>query len=341
VKWFKHSLVLLLSVALVFSLVGCGGEATPAPEPPEGEEEEKPSQPPERRSITILTYGSGGSNYIQAGGIVKVAEKYMENTVATVQPTGGDLEMIRLLDQRKGDFAFVMLNSAFQAYNGGEPFDKVYDDVRTFLVGQSAMMHLVVPANSSIQSVPDLKGKRVSIGTPGSSCANYMTPRILEAFGMTLDDIRPQQISMNDTVAALKDGTLDAGFFYLIPPAPAITDLSSTHPIRLLPITPEAQAHMAQADPLLDFAAITKETYSGMEADTMAVGLSCVIVTHKDVPEDVIYDMAKALDEHMADWVEVHYGAEFYTPEKTAKYAFVPVHPGMKKYMDELGISVD
>lgn len=339
-KRLKVLLVLSVLVAVAFSVVGCGGRPETKSESTgdKPKETEAPSKPVEKTDVVILTYGSGGSNYIQAGGMAKVAEKYLENTVATVQPTGGDLEMVRLLDQRKGDFAFVMLNSAFQAYHGDDPYDRAYDGIRLFLVGQNALVHLVVPAKSPIKSVEDLKGKKVSIGTPGSSCANYMVPTVLEAYGMTLDDIKAQQISINDAVAALKDGTIDAGFFYLIPPAPALTDLSTTNPIRLIPISDEARSAMAEKDKLLDFEVIKAGTYQGMTEDALAVGLSCCIITHKDVPDKVVYGLAKALDEHMEDWKEVHAGSQFYTPEKTAKYAAIPIHPGMEKYIEEKGI---
>lgn len=326
-KKVKHLLIIVLSVVLLLSVVGCGQENTALGE---------------RVDVTVLTYGSGGSNYIQAGGMVKVIEKGIENYVATVQPTGGDVEMVRLLDQGEGDFAFVMINSAYQAYTGEEPFEGACPELRTFLVGQNAMMHLVVLADSPIKTVEDLKGKRVAVGPPGSSCSNYMAPRILDAYGMSINDIKAQEISINDTTAALMDGTLDAGFFYLIPPAPALVDLSSTHPIRLLPITPKAQSSMTANDSLLDFELISESTYPGMESDTNAVGLSCVILTHADVPNEVIYNIAKALDEGMDTWIEVHYGAEFYTPEKTAKFASVmPIHDGMLQYLKEKGVSTD
>jgi TRAP transporter TAXI family solute receptor len=296
------------------------------------------AQAPAKRHVTVLTYGSGGSNYVQAGGVVKVGEKYLANTTVTVQPTGGDLEMVRLLDQRKGDFAFVMLNSALYAYTGKAPYDRKYDWARMFLVGQNATVHLVVPAKSTVKSVVDLKGKKVAIGPAGSSLAALMVPTILKASGLSLQDIKGQFLSVSETAQGLKDDTLDAGFFYLILPAPAVTDLTTSNAMKFIPLEEKVRQQIKKDSPMFDLDVIAKGTYRGQDVDVPTVGLACAIMTHKDVPNDTIYDLAKALDVHMADWKEIHPGSAYYTPQKTAQYLVIPAHPGMEKYLKEKGL---
>ncbi len=291
-----------------------------------------------KRYVTVLTYGSGGSNYVQAGGVVKVGEKYLANTTLTVQPTGGDLEMVRLLDQRKGDLAFVMLNSALYAYTGQAPYDRKYDWARIFLVGQNATVHLVVPAKSPVKSVTDLKGKKVAIGPAGSSLAALMVPTILKAYGLSLTDIKGQFLSLTETAQGLKDDTLDAGFFYLILPAPAVTDLTTSNAMKFIPLEERVRQQIKKDSPMFDLDVIAKGTYRGQDADVPTVGLACAIMTHKDVPNDTVYELAKALDVHMADWKEIHPGSAFYTPQKTAQYPIIPIHPGMEKYLKEKGL---
>lgn len=299
-----------------------------------------PGNAADYRTLTILAYGTVGANYMQASGIVSILYKYLPGVRASVQPSGGDIEMVDLVIREQADFAFLLLNSGYQAYNGLPPFDEAFDELRIFLVGSPSWIWCVVPADSPIESFYDLKGKTVSVGAGGSSCAKLMVPTILEAYGLSFEDINEYYLGTDETVTGLKDGTLDVGFFYQGIPSPAIMDLTTSKRVRFLSLGEEQRAWIQEKS---DMPFVFEKVPAGIYTDVIVgepatlIGIPCVIITRENVDADLIYNVAKVLDEHIDEWAEVHPGAAEYTPEMTADNIVIPLHPGMEKYLKDTG----
>lgn len=264
----------------------------------------------------------------------------MPDVRGTVINSGGDVEMTDLLNRGDAQIAFEMLNSVKESYDGTGAFEG-NKNLRLFLVGQPAWNICVVPAESDIKTIADLKGKTVSIGGGGSSCATLMSPMQLKAYGLSLDDVNEHYLSGEETVTGLKDGTLDAGFFYLSPPAPALMDITTSKKVRFLGLgEKEIEWIKTQQEMPFSFGTIPEGIYGNVNQSEhpVLVGMPCAIMTVASVDADFIYDLAKILDEHQDEWATYHPGAAMYTPEFTAANIVIPLHPGMERYLKEKGL---
>jgi TRAP transporter TAXI family solute receptor len=293
--------------------------------------------------VTRLAIGgasSGGTGYIVTSGVAKLIDQYVPNTYATVEATGGSVENARLVESGRCQFAIMMSNVAKYAYEAQKPFKKTHKNLRLMLIGQPSLLHFVVRADSGINSIADLRGKRVGVGAPGSSSAAFMVPAVLEAYGLSYDDINEHLIGMKETGAALADRSIVCGVFYTGVPSSTISELATTRAMKLLPVSDEIAKKILSKSPYFAVEPIPKGTYRRQTQDVLAVGNATSFAANVNLPEQVVYNIVKVLDEHMDEWKKVHPGARFYTPERTVVFGerAIPYHPGAKKYFKEKGI---
>ena len=210
-------LVMLLVLSVSAFAVGCGQD-DPAPQ----EEAQV-----ETTKLLMATGGTGGTYYPLGGGMANVWNDTIANLNVTVQSTGASVENIRLLAAGETELAMAMNGPAIRAVSGtGEWEGKPVDNIAAIGVIYPEIMQIVAPKDSGIVTVADLKGKRVSVGPPGSGTASAAL-KILEAHGLDPDqDINKFQDTFADAARKIKDGQLDASFAVMAVPAASIIDIS-------------------------------------------------------------------------------------------------------------------
>jgi TRAP transporter TAXI family solute receptor len=292
-----------------------------------------------KKFITMATASPGGVYYPLGGGMAVVIEKTAPDLRCATESTGGSVENSRLVGSGDTDIGMAMGSIAYKATQGLEPFKKPYPLLALFQM-YSAPEHIVVAKSSNVKSVKDMKGKKVSIDVPGSGCS-VMAKAILEAYGYNLDeDLRIANLSQPEAVQALKDGIIDVAFFNFAYPASAVMDLCATRDIDLVPLEPEMIDNLTKKYGYYVKSVIPANTYVDVDRDIECLGDSNLMVAHKDMPDEIAYQIVKAIYEsvHTGKWalINVHPIAAQLTPQN-ALNSPIPLHPGALKYFKEKG----
>jgi TRAP transporter TAXI family solute receptor len=203
-------------------------------------------------------------------------------------------------------------------------------------------MQIVAIDGSGIKTVPDLKGKRVSTGAPGSG-VEVKGLRVLEAYGLTPKDFKNQdRLGAAESAGALKDRKLDAFFWDGGLPTAAILDLGATPGLRihLIPHADAVPKMVSKYGPLYFVATIAKGTYGGMDADVQVAAATNLLAVHERMDENLAYQITKLLHERTADLVAVHSAAKEINLKNAVVGSPIPFHPGALRFYKEKGVKV-
>ena len=293
--------------------------------------------------LSIATGGTGGVYYPLGGGMANVISKNIPNTEATAEVTAGSVDNCKLIQTGKGDLAIIMADIGYDAWKGLGRFKAGGAiPLRTIGVIYSNYMHFVTMEGSGIKSVSDLKGKRVSTGSPGSG-TEVKTMRVLESYGINGEkDIRRDRLGVAESAGALKDRKIDAFTWDGGLPTAAVLDLAATPGIKIkvLNNADHLDKLLQKYGPVYFKLPIPKATYPGMEADVQVVCVANLLVCHEKMDAQLAYSITKALLEHQPDLVAVHKEAKNFTLATAGVGSSMPFHPGAIRYYKEKGITV-
>src|SRR6195256_1305026 len=183
--------------------------------------------------ISIATGGTGGVYYPLGGGLANVLSKTIPGLQATAEVTGGSVDNLKLINSGQSELAFVMADAALDALNGEDKFKGSKVPVRTLMVLYPNQMHVVTIEGTGIEKLADLKGKRVSTGSPGSA-TEVMAFRVIEAAGLDKDkDMKRERLRGAGGGKATTDRKIDAFFWVGGLPTAAVTDLAATPGVKM------------------------------------------------------------------------------------------------------------
>lgn len=296
------------------------------------------------QNLSIATGGTGGVYYPMGGGLAAVLSKYVPGMQATAEVTGGSVDNLKLVASEKPYVAFTMADAGLDALKGEDKFKGNKVPVRTLMVLYPNRMHVVTVEGRSITKMADLKGKRVSTGSPGSA-TEVMAFRIIEAAGLDRDkDLKRERLGVAESVNALKDNKIDAFFWVGGLPTAAVTDLANTPGTKLKMIDhAEVVAKMNQKyGPLYVEDTIPKAVYKGMDTDNKQATVMNLLVAHEKMDDKTAYNIVKTVFEKKPELVAVHKEAENFLLENQKSSATpIPWHPGAVKYFAEKGIKIN
>jgi TRAP transporter TAXI family solute receptor len=302
-----------------------------------------PAQGTETKQLSIATGGTGGVYYPIGGGLANLLGKHVPGLSVTAQVTGGSVANLQLVSVGKADIAFSQVDAAWDAFKGQDKFPKPIE-ARALSVIYPNHMQVVTLGDTGIKRIEDLKGKRVSTGSPGSA-GEVFAFRLLEAAGIDpQQDIKRERLGVAEASNALKDRKLDAFLWVGGTPTAAVTDLaaSPSMQIKLLDIAPLAEKMNAKYGPLYAESRIPKSTYKGMVADNENITVWNILAVHQTMSEDLAYQITKTVFEHRSELAQVHAEAGNIREEnQSTKKAGVPFHPGALKYFQEKGLTVE
>ncbi|KGJ05259.1 TAXI family TRAP transporter solute-binding subunit [Paracoccus sphaerophysae] len=199
-------------------------------------------------------------------------------------------------------------------------------------------IHLVASEASGIKSVADLKGKRVSLDEPGSGTL-VDAQLILAAAGLTEKDITPEYLKPDQAADRMKDGAMDAFFFVGGYPAGAIAELASQHKVTIVPLDGDAATKVLESK-FFAKDTIPAGTYEGMAGDVPTIAVGAQWVTSADQPEELIYNITKALwnDATRAQLDAGHAKGKMIVKENATAGLGLPLHPGAERFYKEAGL---
>jgi uncharacterized protein len=294
-------------------------------------------------NLSIATGGTGGVYYPLGGGMANVLSKYVPGMQATAEVTGGSVANLQLIGTGKPYIAMTMTDAALDAFKGEDKFKGKKVPVRTLMIMYPNRMHIVTVEGTGINKFEDLKGKRVSTGSPGSA-TEVMAFRVIEAAGLDKDrDVRRERLGAAESVNAIKDRKIDAFFWVGGLPTAAVTDLAATPGVKikmidhayLVPAMNKKYGNLYVED------VIPRSTYPGMTADNKQATVMNILVANENMSEQTAYDIVKTIFDKRQDLIAVHKEAENFKLENQKQAATpIPFHPGAVRYFKERGVKL-
>ncbi|WP_121632509.1 TAXI family TRAP transporter solute-binding subunit [Tropicibacter alexandrii] len=293
-----------------------------------------------QQQLSIATGGTGGVYYPMGGGLAEIINTHIDGYSATAEVTGASVENMGLIATGDADLAIGLADTVAQAYSGTGRFDgQQLPMIRGLASLYANMVHIVALESSGITSLDDLRGKRVSIGAPGSG-TEVNTNAILAANGISYDDIDEQRLNFNETADALSNGDIDAGFWSVGAPTSSIMNLATTQDIVIIALTEEQLDAAVAEDGTFARTTLPGGSYTGVDADITVLGIPNVLTVSSEMSDDMAYSITKAMFENIAELQAVHPAARETTVEFSLSATPVPLHPGAIRYYEEIGASI-
>ncbi len=335
----KRTLTIMLAVFLVAALfVGCGPQK--APEPDEGNGEGEAEVEVKDVFVSIATGGTGGAYYPLGGAMAKIFNEHVPGVTANAQSTGASVENIGLVANEETEIAFVQNDVTYYAFTGTETFadkDKI-TNIRGMAMLYPEVIQIIATKESGIKSVEDLKGKKVAVGAPGSG-TEVNARQILEEHGIVYADLgKADYLSFNEAADQLKDKQVDAAFVTAALPTAAVTEVTQTADIVLVPVDGEKIKALAAKYPFYTEVVIDGGIYKGNDDDVAAAAVMAMLVVPENLDEDLVYNLTKQIFEQRQVIVDTHARGNDIKLETALDGMPIELHSGAKKYYDEKGI---
>ncbi len=290
--------------------------------------------------VTIGTGGVGGTYYPLGGSMAEVLTKADIGVKATARSTAASKENCRLVAFGRAQMGMSMGSTLYQAYTGVGAFEKDGKlPLATLMNMYPAPEHLVTTSKSGIKSFEDIKGKRVSIGAPGSG-NQVLVQLILEAAGLDAEkDFKKQQLTQPEAAMALKDGNVDAVFWNFAAPGSAVMEVAAVRDVVLIPLPQGVVDRVVEKNPFLFPYTIRKDVYNGQTQDVLTVADGNFLVVKNDMDEKLGYDLVKTLVEARESFMQVTQQAAHFVSDESS-VGIIPFTKGAVKYFGEQGIEI-
>lgn len=288
--------------------------------------------------LRFMAAPQSGSWYPLAVGITESLKKSMSNLNQVSIEPGGGVANVLAVNGGKGQIGFSQAMPTVDGFAGNPPFKEKNQNVQYVLSLFPHTTHVVVLKNSGITKIEDMKGKKINVG-PRGLLTEDIAARLLNAYGMSYKDMGSvQNLSFADSVEQMKDGRLDVLFWTVPAPFAVLTDLAQSKDMELLPIPEDKIKQLTSANPGLVQAILPKGTYKGVDHDVVTVQSPLVVIANKNASEDLVYQTAKTVYDHLDELKKIDPAMSPVTKEGLPADIGVPMHPGAQKFFKEKGL---
>ncbi len=292
------------------------------------------------QELSIATGGTGGVYYPYGGGLAELINNHIDGATGSAEVTGASVENMALVSRFDSDLALALADTVYDGYMGlGRFEDRQLADTRAIASVYPNAVQIVTLQGSGIESLSDLVGKRVSVGAPGSG-TEVSAQTLLNANGITYDDINEQRLNFNETADALRDGDIDAGFWSVGPPTSSIMNLAATRDIAIVPISDEEIQNAIDVQPVFAAYTLREGIYEGIAEPVQTISTPNVLIAHAEMDEELAYQITRVLFEHTDELIAIHPAANDTTVEFSLGATPIPMHPGAIRYYEEAGAEV-
>jgi uncharacterized protein len=286
--------------------------------------------------LTIATGNTTGVYYQLGGALASIISSKVEGYRATASETGASVQNVQGLVSGNYDIAFSLGDTATDAVKGQHSF-KTPQEVMALTRLYPNYTQVAVRTSTGITKIADLKGKRVSTGSPNSG-TEVIARRLLEVAGLDpARDLTAQRLGLPESVDAMKSGSIDALVWSGGLPTSGITDLTTSlgKDVRLIPIADLLPAMQKTYGDIYYRGVIPAATYK-QPADVATIAVPNVLLVRKDMPDDLAEKLTRVIYENKDALVQVNAAAKGILLEEATKTDPVPLHPGAQKAIDSL-----
>jgi len=291
--------------------------------------------------ITVVTGGTGGVFYPYGGGIAKILSEKVPDMQATAQVTGGSVDNVKLLAAGEAELGFATLDSAWEGLNGLGAYAKDgKQDIRTVALLYDSFFHVCAAADAQVGKVADFKGKRVSVGSAGSSTES-IADRVLKAAGLDPQaDVGRDNLGVAESAGALKDGKI-VGFFWIggVPTA-AVKDLAASGQPKLvfIPTSDELQAIDKEFPGLYRPFTLKANAYAGQDHEVTGLGVANVLLVAANAPDELVESILEGIFTNLDAVKAIHPEARKLSLKGAAAKTAVPLHPAAAAFYQSKGV---
>ncbi|WP_281744223.1 TAXI family TRAP transporter solute-binding subunit [Thermanaerovibrio acidaminovorans] len=289
--------------------------------------------------LSIATGGTSGTYYPLGGAIAQAVNKGAPDLQVTAETGNASVANLNLIGAHDIEIAFAQNDTAYWAYNGKMMFKTPIKNVRVIAALYPEHVHLITLKNSNVKSIQDLKGKRVSVGAPGSGVEADVRA-IFQTVGLKYSDMKTDFLDFGTTTQRFKDNQLDAGFVVAGYPVSSIMDLATTKEINLVSFDDATLGKLTKDFPYFVKSSIPANTYKGVTSAVKTPAVMALLVVDEKVPADVVYKFTKALWENIDVVHKAHAKGKEITLKTALDGVTVPLHPGAAKYYQEKGMKL-
>lgn len=297
----------------------------------------------DNKFVTIGTGGVTGVYYPLGGAICKLVNtgKKDHGLRCSVESTGGSVYNLNAIKAGELDFGVAQADLQDAAYKGTGDFAKTgaNKDLRAVFAVFPEAVTIVVRADSGINKLEDLKGKRVNIGNPGSGTRNTME-QIMKEMGWTKDDFKlASELKPSEHSTALCDNHIDAFAYVVASPNGSIQEAASACEVKVIDVTGPAIDKIVASAPYYLKSTIPAGMYKGTEKETHAYGMPAMIVTSAKIDDETVYQFVKSVFTNFDEFKNMHQAFGQLKKENMTKDGItIPLHPGAIKYYKEVGL---
>ena len=295
------------------------------------DEKTAPPGPPQHIRITQSVPGSGSQAFVQA--LVRAYELSLPSIVFETRPTAGVISNLDALQSGEADVAFAFADVTYLAFTGElKDAHERFDRLRGIAVLQLNPVHLVTRANSGINSIENLRGKRVGIGSPASGTA-FTANLLLSAFGLGPGAVQLENLVPSEANRRLLNGGLDAFFSIGSAPNERIKQAMTDGAV-LVPLSGKTIDDFRHLHPFLRRTVIASGTYPNQQNAIQSMGVDNLLLCRAELPEAIVYLLTRTLFEVLPTLVDQQESVRSIDLER-APGTPVPLHEGAARYYRE------
>ncbi|WP_026699582.1 TAXI family TRAP transporter solute-binding subunit [Salibacterium aidingense] len=318
-------LLLVLGVSF-FVLGACSDEESGGEEAGGGVEE--------NMFLTVATGGTSGVYYPIGGALSNLYESEL-GTDSSVQSTGASVENINLLEEDRAELAITMSDAVSQAYEGTGPFEE--EEPKEGLRGMASLypnfVQVVTTEDTGIEGIEDLEGMDVGVGAPNSG-VELNAQMVLEAYGMSYDDINEDFLSYSEAIDQMQNDMIDAAFVTSGLPNSTVIDLSTQEDVTIVPIEGEALSQLQEEYEFFGEGTIEADVYE-TEEDIQTATIMNVMLVNESLSEDEVYELTETMFDNLGTIQDAHNAAQDIDLDTVTDGMPVPLHPGAERYYED------
>ena len=263
--------------------------------------------------ISIGTGGTGGIYYPYGGGVAEIWSKHVPDVKAVAEVTGASVENVKLAHKGETVVGEVMGDVAKAGFEGSGKFKGKKHDILCMAIMYPNLLQVVTTKDSGITNIEQIKGKKISSGSAGSG-TNFMSEAVFNALGIAKDSYTDSRLTFTGSANALRDGTIDVGFWVVGPGTSSIMDLATTRDINIIGVTPEQSEKVLASNKTYSAVELAGGVYRGVDNPVSTIGVWNVMICQASLSEDLVYSLVKALFENQDYLLKIHPSASYTTP---------------------------